>query len=127
MTIPRRDWLTLSEVAAQLDVTVQSVRNWILTGQLEGEQAGVRTWLVHESAVVRYIARRMATAQHRAATAHNRNTQPPITNGETSIRPSVSNGARAIEPHKRYRLKSTGEIVTGAELLRRRESEGNPE
>ena len=52
--------------------------------------------------------------------AHNCDTQPSIRNGGTSIRPSVSNGARALDPNKRYRLKSTGEIVTGAEMLRRR-------
>ena len=35
-----------------------------------------------------------------------------------------SDGAarRAIQPEKRYRVKSTGEVITGAELLRRRNS-----
>lgn len=58
--------------------------------------------------------------------AHTDDTPSSATNGETSIRPSVSNGARAIDPAKRYRLKSTGEVVSGAELLRRRESDGSP-
>ena len=59
--------------------------------------------------------------------AHTDDTQPSVRDGETSIRPSVSNGARAIDPNKRYRLKSTGEVVTGTDLLKRRESDGNPQ
>jgi hypothetical protein len=106
MAIPRRDWLTASEVAGQFGVSPQAVRMWILTGQLEGEQAPKGTWLIHESAVEQFRVRR-----------HNCNTPPATRGDETSNRPSVS---RSIQPKKRYRIRSTGEIVTGVELLRRR-------
>lgn len=119
MTVPRRDWLTASEVAAQFDVTPQAVRLWILTNQLEAEQALMGTWLIHESAIEQFRADRAA--------AHNCNTHCATCNGKPSIRPSVSNGARAIDPAKRYRLKSTGEVVTGAELLGTREGNGTPQ
>lgn len=66
-----------------------------------------------------------AVAEMMGLPTHTDDTPPSATNGGTSIRPSVSNGARAIDPNKRYRLKSTGEVVTGADLLRRRSCEGS--
>ena len=60
--------------------------------------------------------------------AHDRDTPDAACNGGTSIRPSVR---KSIDPDKRYRLKSTGEVVTGAEMLKRRregrqENESSP-
>lgn len=86
-------------------VTPQAVRNWTLTGQLDGEQAHKGTWLFHESAIERFRAQR-----------HAANTLPPARGGELSSRPTIR---KPIDPAKRYRLP-TGEIVTGAEVLRRR-------
>ncbi|MCF7552205.1 hypothetical protein [Pseudonocardia sp. WMMC193] len=48
---------------------------------------------------------------------HNGNTQPSTSEGRSS---NTSAMRRQIDPNKRYRLKPSGEIVTGAELLRRR-------
>ena len=66
---------------------------------------------------LQYVAEMMALSVHIC------DTPDAACNDGTSIRPSVSsNGGRALDPNKRYRLKSTGEIVTGAEMLRRREN-----
>lgn len=88
------------------DVTSTAVRMWISTGRLEGEQATKGTWLIHESAVEQFKARR-----------HNCDTPTAARSGEPSSRPSVRS---RVDPAKRYRIKSTGEVITGAELLRRR-------
>ncbi|GAA1203167.1 helix-turn-helix domain-containing protein [Pseudonocardia alaniniphila] len=99
-----RDWRTIAEVADIFGVTVQTVHHWIRRNHLQADQAKRGTWLVHDSAIERFIAHR-----------HAANTQPSARAGKTSSRPSVR-----IDPSKRYRLKGTGEIVTGAELLSRR-------
>lgn len=76
-----------------------------MTGKLEGELAAKNTYLVHESALAEFRERR-----------HAANILPPARGGELSNRPSIR---RPIDPGKRYRLP-TGEIVTGAEVVRRR-------
>ncbi len=120
MVIPRRDWLTAPEVAAQFNVTVQSVRLWILTGQLEGEQAMNRTWLIHESAVEQFKARRAVSSTD---TRHNCDTPTAAKGGGPRNRPSVrSTQVLRVDPNKRYRIKSTGEVISGAELLNRRKN-----
>lgn len=48
---------------------------------------------------------------------HADDTPSTTRHGEPSSRPSVR---KSIDPGKRYTIKSTGEVVTGAELLRRR-------
>lgn len=99
-----RDWRTTYEVAAMEKVRQQTVRWWIQTGKLQGVLAGPNTYLIHDSAIERFRARR-----------HNRDTPSAIRGGEASSQRPVR---RPIDPAKRYRYK--GEIVTGAELLRRR-------
>ena len=106
MKTPRRDWLTPNEVAAMEGVQGQTVRWWILTGKLEGELAGPNTYLIHESALEQFRAER-----------HNRNTQRATSGGRLSNRSAIS---KPLDPNKTYRIRSTGERVTGAELLRRR-------
>lgn len=49
---------------------------------------------------------------------HTSDTQSAVTDGQSSNRPSVR---KPLDPNKTYRIRSTGERVTGAELLRRRE------
>lgn len=101
--IPVRDWKTVSEVAAVFGVSSQAVRLWTVTGQLCGEQTLMGTWLYHDLAIKQF--------------RHNRDTQPANRRGGAHNRPSVR---KPIDPDKTYRVRSTGERITGAELLRRR-------
>lgn len=99
----RRDWFTAAEIAAAFGVQPLTVRRWIITGKLEGEVAHKNTYLVHASAIEKFKARR-----------HTDDTPPPARQKAPT---DASRMRRSIEPDKRYRIKSTGEIVTGAELL----------
>ncbi|WP_158703263.1 helix-turn-helix domain-containing protein [Pseudonocardia dioxanivorans] len=99
-----RDWFTTAELADVFKVQTQTVRWWIKIGKLEGQMAGA-SYMVHASAVRKFAQARRAS-----------NTRPSARDGETTNRPSVR---KPIDPSKRYRLKS-GEVITGAEVLRRR-------
>jgi predicted site-specific integrase-resolvase len=101
----RRDWFTPNEVGEMLGVQGQTVRWWILTGKLDGELASKNTYLVHESAIADFCARR-----------HGDDTPSADRGGDAGNRSPVR---KPIDPAKRYRLP-TGEVVTGAEVLRRR-------
>jgi len=101
-----RDWRTITEVADMFDVSTTTVHQWISKGLLSAERAKRSIFLVHDSAIEQFRARR-----------HPANTQPAARDGKTSSRPSVRS---SIDPNKRYRLKGTDEVVTGAEVLRRR-------
>lgn len=126
---PQRDWFTIREVAPQLGIPIVTFGRWVRSGLVDAEIAGKGTYLIHRSEIdaLRQNGNRPAglspNAAHRTG-AHDDNTPCSARNGGTSIRPSVR---RSIVASKRYRLKSTGEVVTGAELLRRREDEANPE
>jgi excisionase family DNA binding protein len=44
--MPEDRYLTPSQVAAELQVTVVTVRRWITNGQLPASKAGPRKWMV---------------------------------------------------------------------------------
>lgn len=102
----KRDWYTPVEVGEMFGLQAQTVRWWILTGKLDGEQASNGRYLISALAVERFRAQR-----------HAANTLPPARAGETSSRPTIR---KPIDPAKRYRVKGTDEVITGAEVLRRR-------
>jgi excisionase family DNA binding protein len=49
-------FLTPSQVAAELQVTVVTVRRWITTGQLVASKAGPRKWMVRRSDLSEFLA-----------------------------------------------------------------------
>jgi excisionase family DNA binding protein len=56
----RPEWLTLKQVAAQLQVSEVTVRRWLHTGQLAGVRLpGTRAgWRIHRQALERFLAER---------------------------------------------------------------------
>jgi excisionase family DNA binding protein len=50
-------YLTPSQVAEELHVTVVTVRRWITTGQLAASKAGPRKWMVRRSDLSAFLAR----------------------------------------------------------------------
>jgi excisionase family DNA binding protein len=49
-------YLTPSQVADELHVTVVTVRRWITTGQLVASKAGPRKWMVRRSDLAAFLA-----------------------------------------------------------------------
>jgi excisionase family DNA binding protein len=49
-------YLTPSQVADELHVTVVTVRRWIATGQLVASKAGPRKWMVRRSDLAAFLA-----------------------------------------------------------------------
>ena len=49
-------YLTPAQVAAELHVTVVTVRRWITTGQLPASKAGPRKWMVRRSDLHAFLA-----------------------------------------------------------------------
>jgi excisionase family DNA binding protein len=49
-------YLTPSQVAAELHVTVVTVRRWITNGQLPASKAGPRKWMVRRSDLDAFLA-----------------------------------------------------------------------
>lgn len=118
--MPHRDWFTIGEVANEVGKSYHRVYRWICAGQVRADLAGKGTYLVHRSEIdaMRANGDQPLLDRRDALRRHNRNTQPSTSVGESSNRPSVR---KPLDPNKIYRIRSTGERVTGAELLRRRE------
>ena len=58
------EYLTISEIAAELKLSPETIRQWIVKGELEGTRAG-KSWRVRRSDL-----RRMLTGQRPAAGAN---------------------------------------------------------
>ena len=117
--IPERDWFTIGEMASEVDKSYHHVYRWICAGRVRADLAGKGTYLVHRSEIdrVRDNGNQPVLDRRSAVMRHNRDTQPADRRGGAHNRPSVR---KPLDPNKIYRIRSTGERVTGAELLRRR-------
>jgi excisionase family DNA binding protein len=49
LTVADEQYLTPAQVAAELHVTVVTVRRWITTGDLRASKAGPRKWMIRRS------------------------------------------------------------------------------
>jgi excisionase family DNA binding protein len=62
VAVTNDQYLTPSQVAEELHVTVVTVRRWITTGQLAASKAGPRKWMVRGSDLSALLARSNAGA-----------------------------------------------------------------
>jgi excisionase family DNA binding protein len=64
VAVPKEKLLTLDEVADQLSVTVETVRRWIRSGEMEAIDLGGRAgYRVSESALERFIKERVKSSR----------------------------------------------------------------
>ncbi|MBV9817865.1 MAG: helix-turn-helix domain-containing protein [Solirubrobacterales bacterium] len=88
-------WLTLAEVADELNVRPVTVRAWIAGGRLEGMRAGER-WLVHRSELERLLA--IADPRQRRAVPGPPEAAAPATAGPAAAGPAAAgSGAAGFE------------------------------
>lgn len=68
-----------------------------------------------------HLLRFLGVDVERMRCAHTDDTPVPTCDNEASNRHAMSR--KSIDPEKHYRLRVTGEVISGAEVLRRRQSE----
>jgi excisionase family DNA binding protein len=54
--VPDEQFLTPTQVAAELHVTVVTVRRWITNGELRASKAGPRKWMIRRSDIAAFLA-----------------------------------------------------------------------